>query len=235
LNYDTTDSNSRYNGALKALKYAYEASSKNFDDVHIQINPAYSNNAIESSGRNGEITDPKNVFRTTNLTAANTVHRGEDNNMYPDSTYYGFRIGSASSGTGKLANDVIEKWDPNYNTMSKDVYLIDCSFEGIAMNMTETVTMCDSSGKIIEASGNMGVRPLGYSNTINPAISLAAASMHVSREQLNKGSCSTDIQHQNPTNPIFSFGDDKSLARIFATNVGSADPDSDAKKIQWSI
>lgn len=192
---------------LIAAQEAYRASTKNADDVYIQVNVNHNRNAeLGASGNRGD-TNPAHVRfeempRTTNLVVANPPNRSEGN-YYPDSMAYGFRAGSAAEGVGNLAN--------NRNSTCQDVYLIDCTFEGIHTNMMEAVSLHGPAG-VYKTFNGQALRPLGYSNNRNPAAGIAASSMHVSQAAIRE---------------LLELSDNADLAKALAASLPYAVDDID--------
>jgi len=189
---------------LYAAQESYRASAKNADDVYIQGNSRFNRNAAEMV--DGKVTDFSQFFRVTNLTVANPINR-EEENSYPDSTVYGFRAGSSTIGVGNLASERIDPWHPDYKTAATQVYLIDCSFEGMAFSMTEAVTMYSENSGVLHSFGDMGLRPLGYSNSRNQGAGIAASSMHYSKASLAKAAGVDEINESNTpkSHPILTL------------------------------
>jgi hypothetical protein len=166
-------------GATKVYEYlrdaqeAYRASSKNADDHGIQIDIIHGKNFEPLT--NNEVLVGAQVPRTTNLVVANALNRA-GMNMYPDSTVYGFRTGSAELGVKNLAKTL--SLTPN-----NDIYVLDSVFNEFSVSLMEAVSLLNDNG-LMDALNGQAIRPFGYSNNRNPSAGVASASMLLSSDYL---------------------------------------------------
>ena len=160
---------------LRAAQETYRISTKNIDDVSIQVDVLRGQN-FEPLTNNKVITDEQ-VARTTNLTAANALNKDEMN-MYAESSAYGFRAGSKDRGTGNLAKTKIDD-------AMHDIYLINFEFSTASASLEETVSIVKND-RIYRAFNDMGLRPFGYSNSRNPSSGMATATMLISPSYIAK-------------------------------------------------
>lgn len=197
---------------LIAAQEAYRASAKNADDVYTQINVGHGANFVPLT--NGRVERAEQMSRTTNLVVANPLNRSEGN-MYPDSVSYGFRAGSTSEGVGNLASA--------RGGTAQEVYLIDCSFQKMALSMMEAVSIASDSFGLMKSFNGQALRPLGYSNSRNPVAGIAAASMHVSQAKLAELFSKSDSTKVSPPSSPFVDSDLDTASKAFAnTNAATS-------------
>lgn len=169
--------------SLKAMLAAYKKSMKAADDTYIQTNTGH--NALNVAGPNKaglrmntfqQMTDIKQIPRSANLIAQNP--KVEEGFRYPDSVSYGFRIGSTSEGVGPLAS--------SRGVKVQDVYLMDCSFEGMHLAPMETIAIAAPGKGFNKTFNGNGLRPFGYTNSNSFAASIAPAAVLLSKEALEE-------------------------------------------------
>ncbi len=167
--------------ALRAMKAAYGKSMKSADDTYIQTNTGHNALNVIAANRAGlpmnsaqQMTSVKQIPRSANLIAQNPLN--SEGFRYPDSVAYGFRIGSTSEGVGALA-------DTRGGTV-QDVYLMDCTFEGMHISPMETVAISAPGQGLNKTFNGNGLRPFGYTNSNNHAASIAPATFLLSKEAM---------------------------------------------------
>lgn len=159
--------------ALQAMQSAYYKSHKHADDFYIQVHTAFGANFVASAP--GTImTTADQIPRSTNAVVSNP--KTTDGTRYPDSVSYGFRVGSAAEGVGKLAQT-------RGGTIS-DIYVMDSTFSDMHMSPMEALSLGVSGHGAFKVFNGQGLRPFGYSNSQSPAASIAAASMLLSKDRI---------------------------------------------------
>jgi hypothetical protein len=163
--------------ALRSMQLAHRKSMKSADDTYISVNTGH--NALNVAGANRaglsmdslqRMTDINQIPRSANLIAQNP--RVDDGFRYPDSVAYGFRVGSAAEGVGPLATQ-------RGGTVN-DIYIMDCSFQGMHLSPMEMTSLSTGKGLMKTFNGN-GLRPFGYSNTLEDAASMAPSLVLMSK------------------------------------------------------
>jgi len=168
---------------LEAADAAYVKSTKLADDMEVATNIGHNAFNQTRDGRKGlpvdalqRMTDVKQIPRSTNA----IIHNPLTSNLkrYPDSVSYGFRVGSADIGVGRLADvEVIDDTGkPRSARAASMISVCDSSFERNNSANVEALTFGGRDG-LQSAFGGMGLRPFGYSNMKRPVPALAPASM----------------------------------------------------------
>jgi len=175
---------------LEAADAAYVKSTKYADDAQVATNIGH--NAINSirDGRLGlpvdslqRMQDVKQIPRSTNAVLHNPLT--DELERYPDSVSYGFRVGSAEIGVGRLADVEFldEAGKPRSKRAAQNIHVSDSSFEKMELATVEAVSLASSTGPLA-AFGGMAIRPFGYSNMKRPVTALAPATMLFDKDTL---------------------------------------------------
>jgi len=161
---------------LKSAQEAYRAGLKNADDTYLQVNIGHGVGLFDSLTITGnKVLRRDQMARSTNLVVANPMNNAEAS-QYPDSVSYGFRAGSTPEGVHNLA--------ASRGSTCNDVYVMDCSFEGMALSMMEAVSIASDNFGLFKSFNGQAIRPFGYSNNRNPAAGVAASAMLLSKDKM---------------------------------------------------
>jgi hypothetical protein len=172
--------------ALDAMYEAYKKGMKSADDTYIQVNTGHGIIGKTFPMVNNIMTATNQIPRSVNLVAQNP--RNAEGVRYPDSVSYGFRVGSTLEGVGPLA--------ASRGGTIQDIYVLDCSFSGMHLAPMEAISMGTESKGLFKTFNGMGLRPLGYTNTITPETGMAPASMLLSKEALEDAIPGTRLEEK---------------------------------------
>lgn len=184
--------------SLRAMIAAYKKSMKSADDTYIQVNTGHNSLNPVGANRSGlsmdslqQMTDVKQIPRSTNLIAQNA--KTSDGFRYPDSISYGFRIGSSGDGVGPLSS--------SRGGTVQDVYIMDCTFSGMHTSPMETLAIAAPGKGFNKTFNGNGVRPFGYTNSLSDAASMAPAILLMSKEEMESAIPATKLSEK----PVDSF------------------------------
>jgi hypothetical protein len=198
--------------AYDSMKQAYYKSQKNFHDAYIQGNTTHGDNFRPLGTFNGvqASLSADQIPRVTNLVASNP--KNEEGVRYPDSVAYGFRAGSASEGVGKLAGE--------RGGTIQDIYVMDCSFSTMHLSPMEAISLGVPDKGLTKTFNGMALRPLGYSNSLSDAASMASSTMLISKQVVESVAPGSVLETEKPLNSFSTA--DLAVANSFGSGFTAA-------------